>query len=625
MTRTGLVCVLLGSLPPLSPVALAGQSISVQVLAAESRESIQGAFVSLMTEGGDPIARALTNPRGRAIFSVSQSGTYQLKAEMLGRSTGWSPRLNVLLNSPVSFLFELEIEPIPLTRLVVEAKPRCRIRPQEGQEMARVWDEAQKALSIQAWMGEMRTQRFQILSWERDLDREGTSVVSETSRSLLSSDPNPIKSLPVDQLISGGFVQRPREGEVEYFGPDASALLSNQFLNTHCFRLAEKGGKPDLIGLAFEPTNENRSEIAGTFWLERETGHLRLLEFEYENLPNILDAGVARGRVEFDRLADGGWVVRKWWIQVPIIKQSVVDGVFRLVGIREAGQEIVAIRPLPVGASLTPLRPRADSVFPRPPTSRTGRVLVGTVVEEGTGDPISEVDVHISDGSGGRRASTRTDGLGRFSLRIPTPGPHLLRAHRLGYLDSEQEISASGRTGFSRVTVRLHPEPIPMEGFTVTAERERMERKLTESGFYHRRELGFGHFIGPRELENRVPMTSRDLLRGIPGITVLDNGFAGQSIRCPRSAPARDPYRQRSPSGVGVGERHSVAPLVYLDGVLMSFPDLAATPGPDVDLKVLGLESIAGIEVFTRATQVPLQFSSYTASCVILIWTKGGQ
>jgi len=345
MAQHGFLLFPLCSLLALTPTFARSQTILVQVLATESQEPIPTAFVSLIDEGGDPLRHALTDPEGRALFPLPEPGTYRLRAEMFGRATAWSPPMRVDADSTASHLFELAVEAIPLAGIQVEAERQCRIRPQEGREMALVWEEARKALSIQAWTDEAGLYVFQIIAWERDLDRQGLTVESETFREISTTARNPIQSLPVEDLMSGGFIQNVEDG-IHYFGPDASILLSNLFLNSHCFRLAEDEDQPGAIGLAFEPVGKEMPDIEGTLWLDRETAHLRFLEFKYVNAPTRLTEGVARGRVDFSRLPDGAWIVQRWWIQIPIRDSSWIFGRKHLVGINEKGQVVSEIIPI---------------------------------------------------------------------------------------------------------------------------------------------------------------------------------------------------------------------------------------------------------------------------------------
>jgi hypothetical protein len=77
----------------------------------------------------------------------------------------------------------------------------------------------------------------------------------------------------------------------------------------------------------------------------------------------------------------------------------------------------------------------------------------------------------------------------------------------------------------------------------------------------------------------------------------------------------------------GGGVEEFCQPRVYLDGVLISQP----SPFNDSQLsgaypdQVADVCDIAGMEIHTRFTGIPLAYGGTQGSCgVILIWTKGG-
>ena len=98
------------------------------------------------------------------------------------------------------------------------------------------------------------------------------------------------------------------------------------------------------MGLAFEPVRDtDQPDIEGTLWLDRETAALQFLEFGYTWAEYQEARGVARGRVEFEGLPNGAWIVRKFWIRMPRLAQDLSraregrTGVY-VAGIREAGR-----------------------------------------------------------------------------------------------------------------------------------------------------------------------------------------------------------------------------------------------------------------------------------------------
>jgi len=226
------------------------------------------------------------------------------------------------------------------------------VRPEEGLEVARVWEEARKALTVQEWTEREGLYRFQVVAYERDLDPGAQEIQSETRRVTIGVSRNPIRSLPAEDLMENGFIRHLQDGELNYFSPDAQVLLSDEFLDSHCFRLTSDSDHETMIGLAFEPVRRsNFKDVEGTLWLDRGTAALRLLEHGYTWARYQAAQGVARGHVEFEGLPNGSWIVRKWWIRMPQLGQNLMlamDGRqgISVIGIREAGGEITRINTL---------------------------------------------------------------------------------------------------------------------------------------------------------------------------------------------------------------------------------------------------------------------------------------
>ena len=110
---------------------------------------------------------------------------------------------------------------------LVEADERCRLRPDEASRIYRVWEEARKALTVQAWTEQEGTYLFEIMGYERDLDPKGEKVDREQLRKVNAVTSTPIRSVPVEDLVTHGFVRPLEDGGHEYFGPDAEAKLAN--------------------------------------------------------------------------------------------------------------------------------------------------------------------------------------------------------------------------------------------------------------------------------------------------------------------------------------------------------------------------------------------------------------
>jgi hypothetical protein len=96
--------------------------------------------------------------------------------------------------------------------------------------------------------------------------------------------------------------------------------LSDIFQSSHCF--AAVAGSDGQVGLSFEPAEAPlRVDIRGTLWLDASSSELRSIDFAYEGLRERDELGIgpdASGRIVYDRMEDGGWIVSEWTIRVPI-------------------------------------------------------------------------------------------------------------------------------------------------------------------------------------------------------------------------------------------------------------------------------------------------------------------
>jgi hypothetical protein len=220
---------------------------------------------------------------------------------------------------------------------------------------------------------------------------------------------SPIEGLPADDLLSNGFVRRDQDGGYEYLGADASVLLSDEFLDTHCFRLELDDNRPGQMGLAFEPVRAGGvPDIAGTLWLDAETAKLETVEYGYTWAPWREAQGAARGHLEFEGLPNGAWVIRKWWIRMPQVSLDMSrsntswnEGV-KLTGLKEVGGEI---------ASFTAL---AGPVASEKPVG----VLEGQVWDSTRNIPLANAVVFLS----GTQFAADTDPGGTFFLPGLPPG-----------------------------------------------------------------------------------------------------------------------------------------------------------------------------------------------------------
>jgi hypothetical protein len=322
------------------------QIIQGQVLDGETRQGVEGTLVLLLDPTGQEVTGVLTNRDGLFRMRAPAPGSYSLRAERIGYETVGSEVLHVGNELIPGITLVAEPFAVELEELRVEGEQQCVIRPADGLELARVWEEARKALTVQEWTEGEGLYRFQLVRYERGLHPDSRTTLSEERDRTVVVNSNPIRGLPVSELLEEGFIRPTDDGGHNYYGPDASVLLSDLFLDTHCFRLRDSGESPDLVGLSFEPAARRRvPDIEGTLWLDRATAELVRLDYSYDWAPWPEVGNVAEGRVEFQKMPSGAFIIRKWWIRMPSVGRvrGVSNGgypVLRLVEIREVGSEV---------------------------------------------------------------------------------------------------------------------------------------------------------------------------------------------------------------------------------------------------------------------------------------------
>ncbi len=334
------------------PEATRAQTAQGRLVDRDTGVPVEGALVLLLNPDFETEGGSLTNEDGRFLIRAPGSGRFILRAFRIGYETITSEPIDLLQGDVFDIRLETGVSPIELSELRVEAESRCVVRPGENLELARVWEEARKALTVQEWAEGENLLRFQAIKFQREMDPESNLVLSETRQVMEGVSSNPVQSRPGEELMAQGFVRPVEDGRFDYFGTDASVLLSDPFLDTHCFRFRVSAESPDLIGLAFEPVREKRPpDIEGTLWLDRNTARLRFLEFTYDWAPWEAAAGVAKGRVEFLELPNGAWTIPRWWIRMPTLNLQfpVEEGdrpTARLIGTLEVGWEVQEVSTL---------------------------------------------------------------------------------------------------------------------------------------------------------------------------------------------------------------------------------------------------------------------------------------
>jgi hypothetical protein len=400
----------LGFLALVCAPELVAQSVRGQLIDRTNGFAIGGAFVVLVGEQGNEVARALTSADGTFLLQAPGAGTYRLQSKRIGYRVSDSPPLQLAAGQTLEYRLEVEEVAAQLPPVVVTGRPRCGSRGEQGTAVAQLWEDTREALAEVRWTQGQGTRRYSLDLYERDVDPDSRHVQRERAWTKTGRSETPFRSLPAESLVVGGYIVGDERAGETYYAPDADVLLSDAFLDTHCFTAREgTGNDSGYVGLAFEPApHRSLPDIRGVLWVSRRTGELRNLEYQYMHLPRGVPEGLPGGAVDFMRLENGAWIVLRWVIRMPRMGQLVDQSrhsqpIFRVLGYRETGGQVSAIR-------------SSDGTLEY---SAAQAILDGTVVDSSMfGRPLSGATVFLT----GTPYKTQTDSLGRFELAGPIEG-----------------------------------------------------------------------------------------------------------------------------------------------------------------------------------------------------------
>ena len=237
---------------------------------------------------------------------------------------------------------------------------------------------------------------------------------------------------------------------------------------------------------------------------------------------------------------------------------------------------------------------RVDSLIHDALEAKEAGRLLGRVVDQATGRPVAGVLLSIPVGD--LTALTGSDGS--FRLGDLPAGRYVMHSQMLGFAERRDTIEVLAGLVIE-ATVALATQAIALAPITVTVR----SRWLDQQGFYTRRTDGLaGHFYTRDDIEKKAPTQFTELLRDVPGVTLI-HSQAGMTL-----------IRFRRLHSMTVSEIDAVygcEPGVYYDGIPMN---------TSIDrLDMIAVPFVEGIEVYVGAA-TPIE---YQHPCgVILVWTR---
>jgi hypothetical protein len=375
---------------------------------------VSGVVVMLLDSASHVAARGITTGSGEFRLTAAHAGTYRLRTLRIGfRPTVSEPR-SLGAGLEVSNRVVLSSIPVALDAVRTTAQSVCRAFADSAAATFAVWEQVHAALTAADVTASGRTIVATTLAYERTLENtpgRGTEqVTKQSARVSTGYVARPWRELPADSLRRAGYVIPQRDNTVAYYAPGLDVLLSEGFVEDHCFRLTTDRASPGLVGIAFEPSPKRKrvAEIRGTMWVDRASAELRRLEFRYANV-SPEEQEKAGGDVEFKRLRDGTWLVSRWSIRMPVLEHDVRGS---LGGFRSETR-VVAMQVS--GGELALARRGADTLWSRPPF-----VVRGVIRDSLSGGPIATARIALV----GTGAETTSGADGRFTLGGTLPGEY---------------------------------------------------------------------------------------------------------------------------------------------------------------------------------------------------------
>ena len=373
------------------------------------------------TGSAERVASALSDPSGAFALRAPATGRYVVTAKRIGVRRYASAPLDLVEGETKSLRVVLEALDYRLPEVLVVANSLCSVDPSESARVAALWEEARSALDAAQISLRDRLFSAEVTRYARELDPKSKRVLRETRSETRGVVASPFQSAPAESLSANGYWQSEPSGGAIYHGPDAEVLLSDSFLRDHCFRVV-KGDKQraSLTGLAFTPVaGRPVPDISGTLWLDGRSFELRLVDFKYDRVRDGVDADALGGEVHFARLSNGAWIVRKWFIRVPVMGRPTQPLS------TEGSAPWVLVRPTTFRLSEEGGLVTTDEQRPpaRPAT-------IEGVLRDSTGKrPMRGAVVRL----GGSPRSATPDAAGRFAFDQLPPGNYTVIAEAPGY------------------------------------------------------------------------------------------------------------------------------------------------------------------------------------------------
>src|SRR5262245_50134774 len=366
---------------------------------------VSGVVAVLVDSLSRQSARSLSTTAGEIYLRAPAPGRYRITTLRIGFRPTETERIQLTADSVVIRRFVLQAVPLALDTIRVSDQGACRrYGPDSTAVVFSAWEQARAALIATQLTAASRGVTATTVDFKRVLESNSNRIRSQVATVRTETVRQPWRSLAPDNLRRNGYVLKGPGDSVTYHAPGLDVLLDPTFAEDHCIRIS-KASNASTLGIEFEPVPERTRipEIRGSLWLDRRSSELQRLEFRYLNIPPE-EAQVAAGNMTFSRLKNGGWVVSRWQIRMPVLERTS-DQYFRGQRISDASLRIGEIH-VSGGALITVLAGR-DTVWSHVPVR-----LEGVVLDSVSRRPVSQASVVLR----GTESKAVANARGQFSM-----------------------------------------------------------------------------------------------------------------------------------------------------------------------------------------------------------------
>lgn len=566
--------------------ALGAQTVTAQELRVRVAEPgrnlpVIGALLRLES-GSRTVATAVTNDFARARFQAP-AGDYQLVVERPGfLDTTYTVSVPAGLDS-VTVLHAARRPGLPTSLAAPPAVCRSPAFPDALQSMWTEVDRALRVVTATETLGviTMSLTGFErTLSWEQRLERQEVNTI-------LGAGNRPSAAADAATLARDGVFSR--SDSARWVTPSVATFLSPEFRAANCFGAVNgTEARPEYLGLRFVPASANGVQLTGTFWIDRSSRELKVIDYAFAGIDKSWRPDKAGGSIEIHRFNPGFWITRFWYQREPNVIRAK-NGKERVETFREHGAEVVNLTAV---IDTTDRVVAASAIIRQQEELRRRFARMDGIVQDSLGYAVREAEVAIL----GTEIQTVTDTAGRFSMAGLPLGLQVVRARKIGYKVTYTPVRlASGEEWKGKIVVRRLPQilaEIVVVGKWGKPAKYANTAKYDE--FYRRRSGRVGRYLTREEIDRRRAVKVSQLLTGMLGLRVGYDRPGGDEIEF-ATCPA-----------FGIS--------VWIDGQRL-------TGTVNELLRVINPSDVEAMEVYSRESQVPAEFRDNSCAAIVM-WTR---